>query len=605
MTHEIGDVITLPDAANLPLGTKMAADNGYTYVLTEDGVFYEYGERLQLFNFEENSRFTLQSLGAGDPVVPQTVEQFKDKFCTLAIGAGRQSAVSGVAEALEELGIDYRTVLLRPGMFVHRYDVDRLRQIPDGTVLTWGLTTETRHMRALLSVVSGNGVQDLWTNHSGPSMMQVLEFPDGTEVTDWRPAREDEAVRLTLFRAKAAAVGRKAKERNSWCGVAEATMGKVFLGATDALLGYSNTGGVWVPREQVDGMTPAEEFAQASQWTTWVMANGVLLRKIRDDVFVHLNPVAVGERRFHVPVTSEMTADVHRAILAQIANSRMVWLPMMEPSNATEVTEADAWMAPTGSRAVSADGLDLVKREDGTWHNAMHGTRVPSQWVKYLPFNSPEHRVQGALAAIIGDEPSHVVVQVNGYHYRSLGNGHWMNANQQDRFRPNDLGTSPTWTVGHHSDWSYPTTWRGVTPARDSVATVDAMNRAPIGTMIEEQSVGDRWTCDHYEDGISMWVHHNAYGHEGFSPAEEFDLTGMTWLRTSAFRRDRAPREHRQFYYPVGTVLRNPANEAWMVRQENGTWVNPTYRRTILDAAQFDSLYESGIQEILNVGCNP
>lgn len=603
MTHNIGDTLTLPEAADLPLGSKMTS-SGYTYVLTEDGVFYEYGERMQLFNFEEATRFTLQSIGDGAPAVPETVEQFKDMFATLGIGAGRQSAVNGVPDALTELGIDYRTVVLRPGMYVHRSDLDRLRQIPDGTILTWGMTHETRYARALLARVNGNQVQDLWTNYSGPAMMRVLAFPEGTEVAEWRAPREDEAVRLLQFRAKCAAVGMKAKAQNSWCGVAESTMGKVFLGNTDALMGYGGTGGVWLPREADPDTSPVDEFQAAAQFTTWLLTNGVLLRKFDDSTFANLNPARNGRARFHVPTSRMMDPETHSTRLDLIAHSRMIWTPMMEPSNPTEVTEMDSWMAPAGSRAVTAEGYAVVKQEDD-WYSGVYGVRTPSRWVKYLPFNSPEHRVQAAQANLIGTEPAHVVVALNGYFYRSLGNGRWVCNSPGDRFTIPDLGLC-TWAVGHHADWSYPTGWTGgPAPARGEQVTVDDMLRAPIGTMIEDEGNGNLWTCDHYVDGVSHWLHHNEYASAAPVVPEHFALAGITWRRVAPFRRDRAPRsDHRQFYFPVGTVLRNPDTEAWMVRRENGTWVHPGVRRNALDPDSFRSFYESGITEVMNIGCN-
>lgn len=603
MTHNIGDILTLPEAADLPLGSKMT-NNAYTYVLTEDGVFYEYGERMQLFNYEEATRFTLQSIGDGAPAVPETVEQFKDKFATLGIGAGRQSSVHGVAEALTELGIDYRTVVLRPGMYVHRSDHDRLRQIPDGTILTWGMTHETRYTRALLARVNGNQVQDLWTNHSGPSMMRVLAFPDGTEVAEWRAPREDEAVRLIQFRARCAAVGTKAKAQNSWCGVAEATMGKVFLGNTDALLGYGNTGGVWLPREADPDISPLDEYRAAAQFTTWLLTNGVMVRKFSDSTFANLNPIRNGQAWFHVPSSAMMDADAYAARLDPIVNSRMVWTPMMEPSNPTEVTEMDSWMAPVGSRAETAEGWPVTKRETD-WYSGAYGVGTPSRWVKYLPFNSPEHRVQDRVALLTGTEPAHVVVTRNGYFYRSMGNARWMCHSPGDRFTASDMGTSCTWTVSHHADWSYPTAWSGVSPTRGEQATVEQMLRAPVGTMIEDEENGDLWTCDHHADGVSHWMHHNEYAGSIFTVPSDFSLSGITWRRVGPFRRDRAPRgDHQMFYFPVGTVLRNPETEAWMIRREDGTWVHPGIRRNAIDAGQFRSLYESGITEVMNIGCN-
>lgn len=159
------------------------------------------------------------------PAHRQTVEEYKQMFRTIVLGAQQANSVDSgpVESALEALGVGHPELMV--GIVVDVLDNDLMERLPQGTVLKAG---DPQHF-ASFGVYVKQG--SLWTHVLGGAqrfdgLLTVVSIPDVIRLAPWTTTNGTDADQAAIeeFKTRAADLGTKAKRSNSWCGAYEGAM---------------------------------------------------------------------------------------------------------------------------------------------------------------------------------------------------------------------------------------------------------------------------------------------------------------------------------------------------------------------------------------------
>jgi hypothetical protein len=312
-------ILTVGDLAGLPEGSEVESAPGRIFTKCADG-WYDLSRASMAANAYVLVGATVHHIGAeGEPL---TVEQFKQRFATLAIGmaaAYSEAHVEAGRRMLAELGCD-PTPPLRLGMWVHTGDRDLVARLPAGSMLGHG--PGGRHNDYYYN---GERLVPMTENNRRYVCLELLSVPPGPSVYQWPDPSLEEGRYLVEFKRRVWTTGWRYKVAGNgdgaeWCAAYEAILARVGLDAS--LVGEAPAAGTTAAIATGDG-----EFVDAAAQRAlpqravirWTSGSGQRTNlKVRDDAYLDGDNVC-GTRTLYVGVKNRWSRNA--------VQNQVVYLP--------------------------------------------------------------------------------------------------------------------------------------------------------------------------------------------------------------------------------------------------------------------------------------